>query len=150
MTPSDAGEWGVAAAIAAMAVATYAMRAGGFWLMGKVQPSARLRRMLDALPGSVVAATVLPIIATTIDRLGGRRRRHHDAGAPQRPARRRTGMAVAAMARRPVCRPRQIMRVALIAHNLSETGFHFSGSAPWRHVEVLEPGFGLTPVASAA
>jgi predicted branched-subunit amino acid permease/uncharacterized membrane protein len=63
MTPSDAGEWGVAAAIAAMAVATYAMRAGGFWLMGKVQPSARLRRMLDALPGSVVAATVLPIIA---------------------------------------------------------------------------------------
>jgi branched chain amino acid efflux pump len=63
MTPSDAGEWSVVAAIAAMAVATYAMRAGGFWLMGKVQPSTRLRRMLDALPGSVVAATVLPIIA---------------------------------------------------------------------------------------
>ena len=63
MTPSDAGEWSVAAAIAVMAVATYAMRAGGFWLMGKVQPSARLRRMLDALPGSVVVATVLPIIA---------------------------------------------------------------------------------------
>lgn len=63
MTPNDAGEWGVAAAIAAMAVATYAMRAGGFWLMGHVPPSARLRRMLEALPGSVVVATVLPIIA---------------------------------------------------------------------------------------
>jgi uncharacterized membrane protein len=63
MTPSDAGEWSVAAVIAAMAVATYAMRAGGFWLMGRMQPSARVRRMLDALPGSVVVATVLPIIA---------------------------------------------------------------------------------------
>ena len=60
MTPSDG--WGMAAAIAAMAVATYAMRAGGFWLMGHVPPSARLRRMLEALPGSVVVATVLPII----------------------------------------------------------------------------------------
>jgi uncharacterized membrane protein len=60
MTPSDG--WGTAAAIAAMAVATYAMRAGGFWLMGHVPPSARLRRMLEALPGSVVVATVLPII----------------------------------------------------------------------------------------
>ena len=63
MMPSDAGEWSVVAAIAAMAVATYAMRAGGFWLMEQVQPSARLRRMLEALPGSVVVATVLPIIA---------------------------------------------------------------------------------------
>ena len=60
MIPSD--EWGIAAAIAAMAIATYAMRAGGFWLMGHVPPSARLRRMLEALPGSVVVATVLPII----------------------------------------------------------------------------------------
>ena len=60
MTPSDG--WGMAAAIAAMAVATYAMRAGGFWLMAHVPPSACLRRMLEALPGSVVVATVLPII----------------------------------------------------------------------------------------
>ena len=45
-----------------MAVATYAMGASGFWLMGHVPPSARLRRMLEALPGSVVVATVLPII----------------------------------------------------------------------------------------
>jgi uncharacterized membrane protein len=62
MTPNDAGEWGVFAAIAAMAVATYTMRAGGFWLMGHVPPSRQLRRMLEALPGSVVVATVLPIV----------------------------------------------------------------------------------------
>jgi uncharacterized membrane protein len=62
MTPNDAGDLGVLAAIFAMAAATYAMRAGGFWLMGHVPPSRRLRRMLEALPGSVVVATVLPII----------------------------------------------------------------------------------------
>jgi uncharacterized membrane protein len=49
-------------AIAAMALATYAMRAGGFWLMGRVTITPRLRRMLEALPGSVVVATVLPLI----------------------------------------------------------------------------------------
>jgi uncharacterized membrane protein len=52
---------GVLAAIVAMAIATYAMRAGGFWLMQHVPLTARLRRMLEALPGSVVVATVLPI-----------------------------------------------------------------------------------------
>jgi uncharacterized membrane protein len=53
---------GMLAAIAAMAVATYAMRAGGFWMMSHVPPSPRLRRMLNALPGSVIVATVLPIV----------------------------------------------------------------------------------------
>ena len=62
MTAIDGGEWGLLAAIVAMAVATYAMRAGGFWLMGHVPLTHRVRRMLEALPGSVVAATVLPII----------------------------------------------------------------------------------------
>jgi uncharacterized membrane protein len=56
-----ASETSVLAAIAAMAVATYAMRAGGFWLMQHVPVTPRLRRMLEALPGSVVVATVLPI-----------------------------------------------------------------------------------------
>ena len=55
-------DWGVLAAILVMSVATYAMRAGGFWLMGHVPPSRRLTRMLEALPGSVVVATVLPIV----------------------------------------------------------------------------------------
>jgi branched chain amino acid efflux pump len=54
-------EASVLAAIAVMAVATYAMRAGGFWLMQHVPVTPRLRRMLEALPGSVVVATVLPI-----------------------------------------------------------------------------------------
>jgi uncharacterized membrane protein len=53
---------GVVAAIAAMAGATYLTRIGGFWLMGHVPLTARLRRMLEALPGAVVAATVLPIV----------------------------------------------------------------------------------------
>jgi len=53
---------GVPAAILVMAVATYAMRAGGFWLMARVPVTPRLRRMLQALPGSVVAAAVLPFI----------------------------------------------------------------------------------------
>ena len=63
MTPIEGADWGVLAAIATMAVATYAMRAGGFWMMHHVPPSARLRRMLEALPGSVIVATVLPIVA---------------------------------------------------------------------------------------
>jgi len=61
MTPIESG-WGVLGAIFAMAAATYAMRAGGFWLMQHVPPTVRVRRMLEALPGSVVAAVVLPIV----------------------------------------------------------------------------------------
>ena len=50
------------AAIAAMAITVFAMRAGGFWLMGRVPLTARVRRMLEALPGSIVAAIVLPLV----------------------------------------------------------------------------------------
>jgi uncharacterized membrane protein len=50
------------AALGAMVAATYLMRAGGFWLMGRVPIGPRVKRMLNALPGSVVAATVLPIV----------------------------------------------------------------------------------------
>ena len=59
---ADLGTYGVLIAIAAMAVATYPMRVGGFWLMGHVPLTPRLRRMLEALPGTVVVATVLPIL----------------------------------------------------------------------------------------
>lgn len=62
MATIEAADGGVALALAVMAVATYAMRVGGFWLMAHVPPSARLRRMLGALPGSVIVATVLPIV----------------------------------------------------------------------------------------
>jgi len=49
------------AAIAAMAAVTFLIRAGGFWLMGHVRLTPRVHRMLDSLPGSIVAAVVLPI-----------------------------------------------------------------------------------------
>jgi uncharacterized membrane protein len=50
-------------AIAAMAAATYFTRVIGFWMMGHVPITPRMHRMLDALPGSVVAAIVLPVVA---------------------------------------------------------------------------------------
>jgi uncharacterized membrane protein len=59
---AELGPWGVLIAIAAMALATYATRVGGFWLMGHVPLTPRVRRILEALPGTVVVATVLPIL----------------------------------------------------------------------------------------
>jgi uncharacterized membrane protein len=56
------GTFGTVAGILAMAGVTYAMRAGGFWLMAHVPLTARVRRMLEALPGAVVVSTVLPIV----------------------------------------------------------------------------------------
>jgi uncharacterized membrane protein len=53
---------GVLLAILAMAAATYPMRAGGYWLMGRVPLTPRVRRMLEASPGAVIVATILPII----------------------------------------------------------------------------------------
>jgi uncharacterized membrane protein len=50
-------------ALLAMAAIVLLMRAGGFWLMGRVPLTPRVRRMLEALPGSIVAAIVLPIVA---------------------------------------------------------------------------------------
>jgi len=50
-------------AIAAMAAMTYLVRVGGFWMMGHVAITPRVHRMLDALPGSVVAAIILPVVA---------------------------------------------------------------------------------------
>jgi uncharacterized membrane protein len=58
---ADVGSPGTIAAILAMGAVTYAMRAGGFWLMGHVPLTPRVRRMIEALPGAVVIATVLPI-----------------------------------------------------------------------------------------
>lgn len=58
-------EFGAIIAILCMAAATYLVRLGGFWLMGRVALTPTLRRMLEALPGSVVAATIVPIIYRT-------------------------------------------------------------------------------------
>jgi uncharacterized membrane protein len=58
---SDLGTSGVWLAITAMALVTYAIRAGGFWLMGYVPLTRRVRSILNALPGSVIAAIILPL-----------------------------------------------------------------------------------------
>src|SRR5262245_6316132 len=47
--------------IVAMTATSYVLRASGFWLMAHVPMTPRLRRMIDALPGSIIAATALPI-----------------------------------------------------------------------------------------
>ena len=48
-------------ALLAMGVTTFLMRAGGYWLMAHVPLTARVHRMLEALPGALVVAVVLPI-----------------------------------------------------------------------------------------
>lgn len=50
-------------AILAMMAATYLTRAGGFWLMGHVRLTPRVRKMLEASPGAVIVAMILPLVA---------------------------------------------------------------------------------------
>lgn len=51
-------------AFVVMMIVTVASRLGGFWLMGYVNVTPRVRRMLDALPGSIIVAASLPMVAT--------------------------------------------------------------------------------------
>ena len=51
-------------AIAAMAVVTLLLRIGGYWIIGRVPLTARLRRGLEALPVAIFAASVLPLAIT--------------------------------------------------------------------------------------
>jgi uncharacterized membrane protein len=55
---------GFAALIVAMALAVIACRLGGYWLIGRFTIGKRLRKILDALPGAVIASTVAPILLT--------------------------------------------------------------------------------------
>lgn len=55
------GNLDIMSVLAGMAAVTLALRLGGFWLMGYVPFTGRVRRMLEALPGSVIMATVLPV-----------------------------------------------------------------------------------------
>jgi uncharacterized membrane protein len=48
-------------AFAVMTAVTVASRLGGYWLMGYVNVTSRVRRMLDALPGSIIVAAALPV-----------------------------------------------------------------------------------------
>jgi uncharacterized membrane protein len=63
MSENDVLPYAAFFAIAAMAAMTYLVRVGGFWMMGHVSITPRVHRMLDALPGSVVAAIILPVVA---------------------------------------------------------------------------------------
>ena len=51
------------AVLAAMTLAVYITRAGGYWLIGRITIGPRLRKMLDALPGAIIAATIAPLLA---------------------------------------------------------------------------------------
>jgi uncharacterized membrane protein len=62
MSPNELVPYASVLAIAGMAAMTYLMRVGGYWLMGHVPITARMRRMLEALPGAVVVAIVLPVM----------------------------------------------------------------------------------------
>ena len=52
---------GFVAVVLAMALVAYLMRAGGYWLIGRIPIGPRLLRMLDALPGAVIASSVVPL-----------------------------------------------------------------------------------------
>ena len=48
------------AAILGMALVTYATRAGGLWLMGRVHTSPRVEMWLAHIPGAILVAIVAP------------------------------------------------------------------------------------------
>ncbi len=50
-------------AIALMALVTYACRAGGYWMMGRVTMSPRVETGLTCLPGAVLVSLVAPAMA---------------------------------------------------------------------------------------
>ena len=52
-------------AILAMMAMTVLARLRGFWILGRVPLTARVRRGLEALPGGVILATIVPITLET-------------------------------------------------------------------------------------
>ncbi|MGO4387406.1 AzlD family protein [Microvirga sp. 2YAF29] len=54
--------WGTAIAIAGMALITFLCRIGGVVLMSRVRITPRVERGLRALPGSIILATILPVV----------------------------------------------------------------------------------------
>lgn len=55
--------FGPLGAIVTMALATYLTRVSGYWLMGRVPMTVRVRGMLETLPGAIVVATIVPLVA---------------------------------------------------------------------------------------
>jgi uncharacterized membrane protein len=60
---NDALAHGPLIAILAMAAATLATRFAGYWLMGHIPMTRRVRRCLEILPGAIMAAAIVPIVA---------------------------------------------------------------------------------------
>ena len=56
------GEYQGVAVIALMGLATYATRAGGFWLIQRMRPSRFLEVWLGQIPGAVFAALCAPLV----------------------------------------------------------------------------------------
>lgn len=52
--------FGFLVVIVLMTITVYLTRITGYWLIGRFVIGPRLRRMLDALPGAIIAATVAP------------------------------------------------------------------------------------------
>jgi uncharacterized membrane protein len=48
--------------LVAMAAAAYLTRIGGYWLIGHFRIGPLMQRILEALPGAVIAATLAPIL----------------------------------------------------------------------------------------
>ena len=53
---------GAVMGILAMAAATLLTRVAGYWLMGHIPLTRRVRRSLEVLPGAIMAATIVPIV----------------------------------------------------------------------------------------
>jgi uncharacterized membrane protein len=54
--------FGPVGAIVAMAAATYLVRVLGYWIMGRVPLTPFVRAALEALPGAIVVATIVPLV----------------------------------------------------------------------------------------
>jgi uncharacterized membrane protein len=50
--------------IAGMAAATYFTKAGGLWLLGRTDVSARTEAALEAIPGAVLVSLVAPSVVS--------------------------------------------------------------------------------------
>lgn len=50
--------------IAGMAVATYFTKAGGLWLLGQTEISARTEAALEVIPGAVLVSLVAPTVVS--------------------------------------------------------------------------------------
>ena len=58
-------DWATLLAIFGMAIATYATRVSGFYLLSGFSPRGRMKAALDALPPAILMAVIAPTILLT-------------------------------------------------------------------------------------